>query len=79
MACCAGEEEGAPPPCGCSLSPRTPAPGVVEASAPDIVPAGELSPALETPPLEPWAAPAPDVALRARAGPLFLLFATFLN
>ncbi len=79
MTCCAGDEEGAPAPCGCTLNPRTPAQGIVEASAPDAVPTGELSPMLETSPAAREIAPAPAVVPRARAAPLFVLFAAFLN
>lgn len=72
MACCSGEEGGEPAPCGCSLSPVTPAPGVVKTVAPDAVPATAPLPVLATAPDPAPEAPAPSVAARARAGPIFL-------
>jgi hypothetical protein len=61
------------------LSPATPSPAVVESPPPDVVPA--VTPAAEAAP-EPAAATLPwadPVTPRARAGPLFVLYAAFLN
>jgi hypothetical protein len=79
MTCCAGDDGGEPSPCGCSLSPVTPAPGVVDAAAPDAAPAAEPLPLFETAPDSPAMAPAPSVAPRAGAGPLFLLALSLRN
>ena len=79
MTCCAGEESGDPSPCGCSLSPPTPAPAAVDVASPVTPPAEEPAPLLETAPDSPLAAPAASVSPRARAGPLFLLDASLRN
>ena len=79
MACCGSDENGVPAPCGCTLRPATPSPAVVESAPPGVelavTPAAEAvpEPAAERPP---WAEP---VTPRARAAPLFVLFAAFLN
>lgn len=79
MACCSGDGDGgAPAPCGCSLRPVVPSPTVAETAAPVVVLAEAPPLALAGPDPAPAAAPSP-VTPRARAAPLFVLFAAFLN
>jgi hypothetical protein len=79
MACCSGEEGGEPSPCGCSLSPVPPAPAVVEAAAPDAAPANAALPLIAPAPDPAAEPPAPSVAPRARAGPIFLRVLSLRN
>jgi len=81
MTCCAGEgDDGAPAPCGCSLNPVTPSPSVTETESQRVVPdeAPASAPALAGPDPVP-ASPKGPVTPRARAAPLFVLFAAFQN
>jgi len=79
MACCGDNgDDGAPAPCGCSMSPVTPAPSVVEITSQGVVLAEAPAPALAGPDPAPAAATR-SAPPRARAAPLFLLFVAFLN
>jgi len=79
MGCCSGDGDGgAPPPCGCSLSPIAPSPTIAETGSPVVVLAEAPLPALARLDPVPAASQSP-VTVRARAAPLFVLFATFLN
>ena len=79
MDCCSGDGDGgAPPPCGCSLSPVAPSPTIAETGSPAVVLAEAPLLALAGPDPVP-AVPQSPVTPRARAAPLFVLFVTFLN
>jgi len=78
MACCAGDDGGGTSPCRCSLSPVAPSPAVAESTSAVVVLAGSLPLELAVPDPAPAASESP-VPHRARAAPLFVLFAAFLN
>ncbi len=80
MACCGGpaDDGGSPAPCGCVLKPAAPSPAVVNGAQPDaVLDAAPPAPFVEADPTP--ALPEAVVAPQARAAPLFVLFATFLN
>jgi hypothetical protein len=79
MTCCGGDESGAPAPCGCSLSAATPSAAVVESASTDVVIAEAPAADVVVAPADTTRFPARSVTACARAAPLFVLFAAFLN
>jgi hypothetical protein len=79
MTCCGGDESGAPAPCGCSLSAATPSPAVVESASTTVALAETPAAEVVVAPAETTPFPARSVTPCARAAPLFVLFAAFLN
>ncbi len=79
MACCGSDQNGVPAPCGCTLRPATPSPAVVESAPPGVALVEIPAPDLVEAPAETTPFPVQSVTPRARAAPLFVLFAAFLN